>query len=179
MTVDAALDLMVEPRKRRLFAWAANASPETQRRVQRMYLLLSLAVLWGMVLLVEERFPGQWWKHSAIAAIFLSALGLVASLIVPKKTIRAILQGLSATTKLALMANYVCLVLAIRMFTTTWKERAFSLAGIIAATFFGAFFLTEFFWPASERVSELLQGEEEKPTQFKASDPQGRKARIE
>lgn len=178
LTVESAVDLVVAPKKRRLFEWAANATPETKKRVQRMYFFLSLAILWWMLALVEEQFPGDWIKHSAIGAIFLAASGLVASILIPKRTLEVVLKHLSATTKLALVANYVSVMLAVRMFTTTWKERSLSLAGIIIGTWLAGYFLTSFAWPMKEGVSSLFE-EEEKSKGFDASGPQGRKARME
>ena len=178
LTVDSAVDLVVTPRKRQVLQWAASATPETRKRVQRMYFLLSLAILWWMLAIVEERFPGSWFSHSAIGAVFLCASGLVAAVLVPKKTLELLIRHLSATTKLALVANYVCLMLAVRMFTTTWKERAFSLAGIILATAVAAWFLTSFAWPLKQGVAAIFE-EEEQPKGFDASGPQGRKARRE
>ncbi len=138
ITVESAVDLVVTPKKRRLFEWAANATRETRKRVQRMYFFLSLAILWWMLALVEEQFPGDWIKHSAIGAVFLAASGLVASILTPKRMLEVVLKHLSATTKLALVANYVSVMLAVRMFTTTWKERSLSLAGIIIGTWLAA-----------------------------------------
>lgn len=178
ITVASAVDLVVTPRKRQLFQWAANATPATKKRVQRMYFLLSLAILWWMLVIVEESFPGSWLSHSAIGAVFLCASGLVAAIVVPKKALEVLIRHASATTKLALVANYVCLMLAVRMFTTTWKERAFSLAGIILATGVAAWFLTSFAWPLKQGVASIFE-EEEQSKGFDTSGPQGRKARRE
>lgn len=178
LTVESAVDLVVTPRKRQLFEWAASATPATKKRVQRMYFLLSLAGLWWMLVIVEERFPGSWLSHSAIGAVFLCASGLVAAIVVPKKALEVLIRHASATTKLALVANYVCLMLAVRMFTTTWKERAFSLAGIILATGVAAWFLTSFAWPLKQGVASIFE-EEEGPKGFETTGPQGRKARRE
>lgn len=178
ITVERAVDLVVAPRKRQVLQWATSATPETRKRVQRMYFLLSLGVLWWMLAIVEERFPGSWFKHSAIGAVFLCASGLVAALVVPKKTLEFLIRNLSATTKLALVANYLCLMLAVRMFTTTWKERALSLAGIILATGVAAWLLTLFAWPAKQAVASIFE-EDEQSRGFDTSGPQGRKARRE
>ena len=178
ISVEVAVDLVVTPRKQQMFKWAASATPETKRRVQRMYFLLSLAILWWMLAIVEERFPGSWFSHSAIGAVFLCASGLVAAVVVPKKTLELLIRHLSVTTKLALVANYVCLMLAVRMFTTTWKERAFSLAGIILATGVAAWFLTSFAWPLKQGVASIFE-EDEQSKGFDTSGPQGRKARRE
>lgn len=178
LTVESAVDMVVTPKKQGLFEWAANATPETRKRVQRLYLLLSFGILWWMLAVVEEQFPGNWAKHSAIGAVFLAASGLVASMITPKRTLEVVLKHLSGTTKLALVANYVSVMLAVRMFTTTWKERSFSLAGIIIGTWVAGYFLTRFALPMKEDVTSMFK-EGETSKGFDASGPQGRKARME
>lgn len=144
--------------------------------MQRMHFFFSLAVVWWMLFLVEDRFGGAWWKHSAIAAVFLTASGLLAAFIVPKALIKIVVERTSVTTKLALICNYLSIMLAMRMFTTTWKERAFTLAGIILATGVAGWFLTHIAWPVKENVATLFK-EEEKPTRVDPAGPQGRKAR--
>ena len=176
LTVESAVDSVVEPRKRRLFAWARSASPETKRRVRWMYFLFSLALLWLTMELVEEHFPGNFFVQSALAVVFLSGLGLLSAMLIPKAVIQTVAKRASALVKLALIANYLTAMLVMRMLTTTWQERALTLAGMLITTWIAGFVLVSFVWPAKEAVADLHRDHDTKPA-FNASNPQGRKVR--
>lgn len=172
-----AVESIAEPGKARAFDWARGASPETKRWVQRMYFLLSLSLLWWMLAILEDKFPGGWLSNSAIAAVFLTAGGMLGAVIIPKRIVRTVIQKASATTKLALVANYLSAGLALRMFTTTWQERALGLVGVLLATGLAGYLIL-LFLPIQEGVTTLLT--EEKPTdRINPTAPQGRRARYE
>ena len=180
LTVESAVDSLVAPRKRRLFEWARSASPETKRRVQWMYFLFSLALLWLTMELVEKHFPGNVFLQSALAVVFLSGLGLLSAMLIPKDVIRTVTKRATALVKLALITNYLTAMLVMRMLTTTWQEQALTLAGMLITTWIAGFVLTAFVWPLKEEVAALHRDPSPTPPPtFNAANPQGRKARFD
>ena len=143
-----------------------------------MYFLFSFALLWLTMALVHEHFPGNFFVQSALAVVFLSGLGLLSAMLIPKSVIRTVARRASAVVKLALIANYLTAMLVMRMLTTTWQEQAFTLAGMLITTWVAGVVLTAFVWPVKEGVADLHRDHDTKPT-FNAANPQGRKARID
>ncbi len=178
MTVSVAVSSVVDPSKRSLFAWAKSATPETKQRVRWMYFLFSLAVLWWTLAVVQERFPGNIVENSALAFVFLTALGLLGAILIPKDVIRIVAKRASRPLKLALVANYLTAMLVMRMLTNTWKEQALTLTGVLITTWGAGFVLTRFVWPIKEDVAELYREPDAKP-KFDPSNPQGRKVRSD
>ena len=178
VTLRSAIDSVVQPSKRnwRWFLAAANASPEAKRRIQWMYLLFSLSLLWWTLALVEERFAGGLVGHAALATVFLTGLGLLTLLLVPRKLVQTIIRRASALVKLALIANFLTAILTIRMFTTTWKERALILAGLMITAWFAAFLLSRIVWPMKEEFEEFYADKDDQ-RRFDPTDPQGRSGR--
>ena len=178
LSVGVAVDSVVQPPKRRLFAWAKSATPETKLRVRWMYFLFSLAILWWTLAVVQERFPGNIIENSALAVVFLTGLGLLGAMLIPKNVIKVFAKRASRLLKLALVANYLTAMLVMRILTNTWKEQALTLTGVLVATWIAGYFLTQLAWPMKEEVAALYREPDPEP-KFNPSSPQGRKVRSD
>lgn len=94
----------------------------------------------------------------------------------PRRIFRAISQRTTALIKLALILNYLTLVLVLQAWISAWWARASILAGVFAVTWLGVWLLTTFLWPMKEDLQSL--GAPPPPTRrFDPMAPQGRTGR--
>gem|GEM_PF-6596245 len=128
-----------------------------EARTQWAYMVFSLSLFWWMLSVVEERFPGNWFGHAAMACVLLTGLGFTFMVVVPRKVVQAMIRQPSWKMKLALMANYLTAILAIRIFTTTWNERAFILIGMFFTTWIAGWLLSRVVWPMKEEFTEFYR----------------------
>ena len=180
VNVRSAIDAVVEPPKRKWRQLFASMAPlerlRWESRTQWMYMLFSLSLLWWVLAIVDERFPGDWIGQAAMACVLLTGLGFAFLVAVPRRIVQAMIQRSSGRMKLALMANYLTAILALRIFTTTWNERALILIGMFISTWIAAWLLSRLVWPMKEEFTEFYR---DKPVDKKhdATAPQGRTGR--
>lgn len=161
VNVRSAFDSVVNPPRRRWSRFFASMAPmerlRWEARTQWAYMLFSLSVFWWMLSVVEERFPGNWFGHAAMACVLLTGLGFTFMVVVPRRVVQAMIRQPSWKMKLALMANYLTAILAIRIFTTTWNERAFILIGMFFTTWIAGWLLSRVVWPMKEEFTEFYR----------------------
>jgi hypothetical protein len=180
VNVRSAFDSVVNPPRRRWSRFFASMAPmerlRWEARTQWTYMLFSLSLLWWVLAIVDERFPGDWIGQAAMACVLLTGLGFAFLVAVPRRIVQAMIQRSSGRMKLALMANYLTAILALRIFTTTWHERALILIGMFISTWIAGWLLSRLVWPMKEEFADFYR-DKAPDTKFDSTGPQGRTGR--
>lgn len=134
ITVAAAVDATMERPRRRWRLFINQATPATDRKIRALYLLLSVALLWGVLAYTESHLSERWFSHAILALGYLVFLTLLASLILPGPWLNALLKRTKVLTKLGLLCNYLTLPVLLHMLVGAWWQRAVSLAVVITGT---------------------------------------------
>lgn len=175
MTVQAAVEAALLPLHHRWQAFLQHASPKTMKRIQWGYLGLSLALLWGLLGYAETQSDGRWIGSALLSVLYLTTFLLLAALLVPKYVWATFALRTSRLVKLAVVVNYLTVLLLLQQFIGAWPMRATILAALFVVSWAGAWLLCHFFWPAYVQTANILLGGGNRD--FDASDPQGRTVR--
>jgi len=149
-----------------------NATPRQLRRFQRVFLLISLAIMWSITGYVASH-EESWGDFILMSAVYLIALGLLAKWLVPRRLWVAVASKTSRIVKLALVVNYLSALLLIQVFIGTWQKQALILGGLFGASFLAAYLLCVIAWPLSMNLYHIFfetESNEVDPTR-----PQGRR----
>ena len=174
MTVAAAAEFTLTPLRKRWGKWVQRAGPKTMRRLQWGYLLLSLGLLWGLLGYTETHRGGQWISQVVLSVLYLAVLLLLAALLMPREVWLRLAHGFSRITKLAVVVNYLTMLLLLQNLIGAWMARASILAGLFVVSWVGAWLLCCCLWPMYITTANILLGG---VGGFDASDPQGRTVR--
>lgn len=171
ITVGSTVDAVMEPTRRRWRGFLDNATPATRRWVQLAYLFVSAAILWWLLAYVEKHHSENWIWHALLSVLYLTVFGIVTALVAPRRVFEAISSHASWTVKLALVFNYLTLLLLLQIMISTWWARAVMLAGFFGATYVAVWLLRKLLLP-------MFSGEAE-DSSFDPSAPQGRRGRYD
>ena len=171
ITVGATVDAVMAPTRRRWRGFLDHATPTTRRWVQLAYLILSATILWWLLAYVEKHHSGNWIWHALLSVLYLTVFGIVAALVAPRRVFEAIASHASWSVKLALVFNYLTLLLLLQVMISTWWARAVMLAGFFGATYLAVWLLRKLLLP-------MFSGEAEDRT-FDPSAAQGRRGRYD
>ena len=175
MTVGAAVEVSLTPLRRRWQGFLRRAKPKTRRRIQWGYLGLSLALLWWLVGYTEGQLGKGLVGQAILSIVYLATFGLLAAVLVPKYVWTSFARRTSPLIKLAVVVNYLTLLLLVQNLIGAWWVRANILAGLFVVSWIGAWVLCHLFWPTCLRTANILLGDA--PRDFDPSDPQGRTVR--
>ncbi len=145
--------------------------PRVKRRVQWLYLLISVLVLYLAIRLAETRLVGSWVPAIILAVIYTAALALMFFIAVPKQTMRLVARCAAPLTKLALMLNCLALILVLQVIVGTWQQRAWILASTFLVSSAGLWIFVNYLYPFWCRLGALTY--EEVPT-YDFDEEQGR-----
>lgn len=176
-TVGSALNSVIEPPRQRWREALHRASPETKRRAQWLYLLLSGALLWWLLAYVAESQGNAWVKAALLSVIFLATLGLLLVFLVPRHVVQKFSRRSPRLMKLAFVVNYLTGLLLLQIAIGEWWDRALTLAGLLVVTYVGAMVLCRLLWPAAQEFRGIYERENQGP--FDPSAPQGRRGRFD
>jgi len=177
VTPNAVIDREIQTQKERFEQVTKQTSPRTRRRIQLLYLLLSVGALWLLLAANEEYFSKNWLEHWLLSIIYLGTIFLIYAWLRPKRKKGA--PPLSNLTKLSLTLNYLALVFLLQMWIATWWTRALSLAGAIAVTWVGAWLFNKL-QPGFQRFLQRVFAEDMTTQRtFNSTERQGRTARYE
>lgn len=179
ITFDAAVHSVVDPPRRRWREMIANVTPQTGRRAQWLYFLLSLFFLWWLSAYVEEKQRDQWWKYAFLTAIFLAVGGLVTVFVLPRSLVQTIARRFSRLMKLAFISNFLSCVLVVQILIGAWWARALVLAGLMGTVYLAVYILCQLLWPGTQAVRSVYDEAQESGKPFNPSNPQGRHGRID
>ena len=136
--LDASIEATLEPPRRRWRTFLRSATPATRRRIQWVYLLGSAAGLWWMLAYVEEHFTQKWLGYAALSVVYLAVLSFLAVSLIPPRVFQTLNRRASIPVKLALVANYLTLLLLLQVIIGAWWARALLVAGLFLITWLGA-----------------------------------------
>ena len=164
--------------KRSSWHWrdfAAHASPSQLRRFQRYFLLGSLLLLVGAVECVWSFKSGELGASALLSIVYLTISGLMVKWFVPPHVLLLIAQRTSHRVKLAMVLNYLTVLLTIQVCIGSWLAQAAIVAGLFGVTAISAWLLCRIAWPMSLETYRLFF--ESLDTFLDPMKPQGRKAR--
>lgn len=147
---------------------------ETRRKFQRVYLLASLmALVWAFH---RVAFLGDaWWGCALVSVVYLAAIGVLIKWFVPRAIVITFLLRTTWVVKLALVLNYFASLTLLQLAIHDWWEHFAAVAGVVGATWAGAWVFCRLFFPMSNEVKNLLLGDLNK--QSRSFDPMGDQGR--
>lgn len=170
ITVGGALDATLAAPRRRWLSFLENLTPGMVRCFQWGYVLTSLFVLWQVLTFTEKHYSDKWVLHAGLSTVFLAVIVFLTWVIAPAGVLRVVSQRASWRIKIALVSNYLTLLLVLQMAISKWWTRALLLAGMFAVT-----------WLAAWGLRSLLVPMVDQPpgqSQFDPSADQGRRGRY-
>lgn len=170
ITVKGAVDVVAAPVRRRWYSFLSNATPATAQCIQWGYLLASGACLWWLLSYSEAHAPEHWFGQVVLSVVYLAVISLLVRMITPRPMVHAISQRASWRTKLALVSNYLTLLLLLQILIGVWWGRALTVVGLFAVTCLGLWLF--------RLLSAMLNGDEGRRV-FDPSEPQGRSGRYD
>ena len=170
ITVDATIDESFGPLKSGWSEFLKNVTPKTVRFIQWLYLMLSLALLWGLLDYTEKHHADNWAELAGLSVVYLAVLSFLALMILPGRLFHAFSHGASWRIKLALVGNYFTLLLLLQIAIVAWWARALTLAMLFGVTLVGIWVLRLLLLP--------MVAKPEASNEFDPSAPQGRRGRY-
>lgn len=178
LTVDATVQAVFDPPKQRWRRFLAEATPATRRRIQWAYLLASGLALWWMLADLEKKQTAELFKDALMSVVYCAVIAFIVLLLVPRRIFQVVSQHTTALIKLALILNYLTLVLVLQTWISAWWARASILAGVFAVTWLAVWLLTTFLWPMKQDLQSLgAQAPAQRPLDHTAR--QGRRGIVE
>lgn len=170
VTVEAVVVATLEPR-RRWQDFLSTATPTTASRLQWAIFLFSFLILLGTFAYAEAHQTDYWALHALLGACYVVALGALLPLVRPDIDLGQVWRAAGRPMKLALICNYLTLLLVFQLVVAAWWKRALLLAVIallarVAKGILGAIF------------SRLANGDDN-TVYFDTSDPQGRRGKFD
>lgn len=178
MTLDAAYEATVGPARRRWHSFLNTAPDWVKRLVQRTYLILSVWALWWFLGYMERNFEDSWFAYAGLSVVYLVAIAVLARGLVPRDVFIIFPQKVSRITKLALVFNYLTLLLGLQLFIGTWLLRTTMLATLFGITVLASWIARTFcpdFWKNLGNFLAPPAAPVEK-RRFDPTRPQGRQA---
>lgn len=142
---------------------------------QRGYFLVSLAVFFGMLLIMEDLQAGKWLLSSVLNVIFLTFLLLLFFWLIPRPLLVAAARCTSALVKLSLVLNYLTVLLLLQLAVSTWLWKAVILASQLVISVVAFHLLLAYVWPVWNAMAQSFR-EAAEAYEFDPSNPQGRRA---
>ena len=171
VTANAVINTTLAPPRQRWRSFVRNATPVAMRRVQWVYLLLSSLALWYLLAYAQEHNEEHWVRDAALAAFFLAVMGFIVTLIFPSSLLQMVVNRAGWRVKLAMIANWLTLLLLLELLIDVWWAKALMLAGLFLVACLAIIIL-------SIIRAYLLRPEGQQDT-FDPSQPQGRRGRYD
>lgn len=149
-----------------------TATPVVRAVVQWGYLLLSVAGLLYLLAYVESHYSQGWLQLAGLSVVYMAVLTLLAKLVVPRKTIQAVVLGASGVVKLGLICNYFALLLLLQVLIATWWKRALMMAGLFGISLIGL-------WVFKTVLMPMFQRQNGERRIYDPTEPQGRRGRYD
>ena len=160
----------------RVSNYTRNLNAKRVRKFQRLFLLVSLAML-GMVTRHVADHLDSWGNFMLMSAVYLVALGILAKWFVSGAALKFIAQHTSRLLKFTLVINYLSLVLLIQTFIGTWQSEALVLGGLFGVSVLAAFLLCQYAWPIAHNLHHLFF--EPENDRIGPNDSQGRTIKLD
>ena len=170
VTANAVVDTVTAPPRLIWQDFVKHPTPGAMRRFQWAYLLASGLALWGLLAYAEGHNGEHWVRDTALSVAYLAILGFIAVLVVPPSVFEAVAKRAGWRVKLAMMANYLSLLILLQLAVGAWWARALTLSGLFLAAYLGMM------------IFHALRGPQPDANQqrpFDPSRPQGRRGRYD
>lgn len=177
LTLGLAVDHTLAPPKRWWLRFLDKATPGRKRLIQWFYFLLSVTVLGGMVVHIEQNVGDAWFRYAALSAVFIAVFGLLLRLLVPPPVFRMVYFGSSALTKLSILCNALVATFALQLFIGAWWARAIILASMFGILWFAAYLFHVYILPMAAATEQTFVGSPQ--DNFDPRAPQGRNVRMD
>ena len=166
VTASAVVNNVTEAPRRQFNGLLNGATPGTKRRVQWAYLLASALGLWCLLSYVVEHNE-HWFKNAALSVIYLAVISFIIVLLVPQSVFNALAKRAGWRIKLALIANYLTLLLTMQILIGALWARATMLAGLFVVSY------------VAVAIFKSVFGANDRSGVFDPSQPQGRRGRFD
>ena len=171
MKVGDAVDAALEPSRKRWHGFVNAAGPGMALLLRWLYLAISLFAGWWLLNYVQAQHSKQWIGYAALSTVYLGVLIFVGSWLLPQRMFQAVSRRARPVVKLALLANFLTLLLLLQLVIKTWWAQALALAGLIAVAVLGLILAGMLL-----SMKDKIQAENTVHTKTR---PQGRKAVLD
>jgi len=156
LTGTAGMEMIVAPVRKRLPSTNLGAKVPDKRVGQELYLVFSLISLAIALWLVKDIDTITWLKHAGISLVLVAMVGMVIRFSIPRHVLVILVRHTTWVVKLALVSNYVVVMILVSAFIEDWWSKAVALATVVAVTWGGAWIICYVFYPTSLRMGEIF-----------------------
>ena len=156
LTGTAAMELLVRPVRKRFLAAGRGAKVQDKRVGHGLYLNFSLGILALVLWQVKDIDAVTWLKHTAVSLMLVAMVGIVIRFAVPRHVLVILVRHTTWVVRLALVSNYMVVMLLVSAFLDDWWAKAVALATVAGVTWGGAWIICYCFYPTSLRMSEIF-----------------------
>lgn len=149
-------------------------TPEFVKRLQRVYFLLSVTLLFVMLSVSETSSWIEWGWSAALSAIYLAVIVMLVVWLAPRK--RTSRKPFAMLVRFALVFNILTFAVLLQWVVRRWRLPSFRLAGVLIIISLAMMLLYRYLWPAKEAFEEALK-KQQSPYggSFDPTKPQGGK----
>lgn len=176
LTVEGVFKASIDPHRER-FKEIVAPTPTKRRIFQWVYLLGSALTFWITFGVLEHHYADRWILHALLSVVYLAVFLLVSRWVIPQKAFYFIARQASKPIKLGIVFNYLTGLFFLQMYLTAWWSRSLMLAGLFAATYFGAWLFWAYLWPTSNIIGHIFVPPEPSRPSEKPHDPRARQGR--
>jgi hypothetical protein len=171
LKVGDAVAAALDPSRKKLEHFVNTAGTGTQRLIQWLYLAVSLTAGCWLLNYVHAQYSKQWIGYAALSTVYLGVLVVLANWLVPQQVFKAV-KCRGAPVKLALLANFLSLLLLLQLVIKAWWAQALALAALIGVAVLGLLL--------SNFITSIQAGKSRPGDSIHTKTrPQGRKAVID
>lgn len=170
-----AVDSVIEPIGEATQRAIKTRSPETKRRFQRAYLILSFFVLCFALSHSAKSDGDEVGKSALMAVLYLGCLALLIRWFVPQKLIITFLLRTTWVVKLALIFNYLACLILLQVVIAGWWAQFVGLAILVGLTWGGVWVFCRLLWSMNLEMKNIFLFGKEDSSSFNHLGDQGRK----
>ena len=172
MTLEAAIQATLEPPRKRWHHFINTIGPGMESLIRWLYLGASLAAGWWLLNYVHAQYSQRWLGYAALSAVYLAVLFFLVSWLAPRRVFQEVSRRARPVVKLALLANFLSLLLLLQLVIKAWWAQALTLVGLILVAVLGLL-LSSFLMSIKDGTRQP------EDTIHTKTRPQGRKALID
>ena len=151
-----------------------NPTPEFVRRLQWVYFLLSVVLLFVMLSVSGTSSLLEWGWSAALSVIYLAVFVMLFTWLLPRP--RASRKPFATVVRLALVLNVLTFVMVLQLVIRNWWLTFVRLAGVLLMIAVAMVFLYRYLWPTKDEFQEAFKKQRSPHGgSFDHLKPQGRK----
>jgi hypothetical protein len=172
-TIESGISAAAEPLVNKVQKAITTAGAETKKKVQKVYLIISLLVLFAVFSGAGHGDAADMAGCAVLSVVYLGLILVLVRWFVPRDKIIKFLLKTTWVVKLSLIFNYLTCLLALQNIIGDWWGQFAALAGVVCITWAGLWIFCCVFWPVATDASSVLLGG--LSGKFNPTDNQGRK----